>query len=288
VRWLFSAIPYVLAAATIAYGGVDLYRKRNELRKEPLRRAVLALFILIGALTLLSLYHENDEKQKSEHKAEHDIETLKHKVDNATESEKTAIEDQKNNTTVFIAKFGQLSTEVDELKHQVATAELQKKLASVQAELQKTQKAMAPAPKAKLSFTFVPFVNPPIRSDQTVAPVTDVSLPVAGDGSVHVEFTVLNLTQANALNIFLTLGICGGCKFAKEPEGFTKQPGDLDTQRWRAIAVLHEAEHLPPMSVDIVPPSTTPTFTMGIEYRCDTCSLDKEPTLGTVHVLRAE
>jgi len=286
---LINLIPYVLALGAIVLGLVDFFRKREEYKDKRLRRVVLTILSIMGVPTVVSLRLDKNEKEQKDKRGEEALNTLQHKVDSATTAESTAIQDQKNNTTQFLTKFGQLSAEVNELKQQVTTAELQKKLASVQAELQKTQKAMAPAPKAKLTFTFFPFINPTLREDQTsfapVVPVTEVKLPVTADGSVHVEFAVLNLTKANALDIALTLAICDGCKFAKEPEGFTRQPDLPDTDRWRAITAIHASEHVL-MSVDIIPSPTMTNFKIGIQYRCDTCTLDEIPTLGTIHLMR--
>jgi hypothetical protein len=75
---------------------------------------------------------------------------------------------------------------VSDLQTQVATEALQKKLASVQAELQNTQKALAPGPKAELSFSFAPFPNTPFG--QPIVLVTDKTLPLNVDGSVHIDF----------------------------------------------------------------------------------------------------
>ena len=68
-EWLSSAIPYFLAIATIAAGGLDLYHRWGELKEKPLRTLVLILFMLIGLLTLVSLHHDSTEKQKADQKA---------------------------------------------------------------------------------------------------------------------------------------------------------------------------------------------------------------------------
>lgn len=286
----FAWVPYGLIVGTVALGLVEFVRKREEYKNKQLRWTVFAVLVAMGVLTFVSFRHDKIEKEQTDRKADEATKALQAKVDVATAAENAAIQDQKNNTGQFLAKFGQLSAEVNELKQQVTTAELQKKLASVQAELQRTQKAMAPAPKAKLRFTFSPFINPPIYEGQAVVepvvPVTDVELPAAADGSVHVEFSVLNLTEVAALNVSLTLKICDECKFAKEPEGFITQPGEPDTHRMRALPWIHAAERLPPMSVYVIPPPL-PSFKIGIDYRCDTCALDLTPTLGTVYVKRS-
>jgi hypothetical protein len=102
-----------------------------------------------------------------------------------------------------------------------------------------------------------------------------------------VTFTVIDLSEANALNITLTLLICDDCKFAKEPDGFQQLPGDdRNTHRTLKTASLRIAEFASTMTVDIIPPPRALSFTMGIEYRCDTCAVVQTPMIGTVHVRR--
>jgi hypothetical protein len=280
VRW----IPYILAISTIIGGAVDLYLKREEYKSRRLRQGVIFLFILTGLLTIVGLYHENEEKEKASKKAEASNTELKGKMDAAMKAENTAIQDQRNNTEVFARQFKALSVEVGDLKTQVRTEALQKKLDSVQAELLNTQKAMAPGPKATLVFTFFPFTNS--SSFEQSAPVTDINLPIMEDGSVHIEFAIVNFTAVDALNVSINLGIPDGCRFAKEPEGFKKVPGNPDTQRFIALPQIHALEFLRPISTNIVVPGTMSQFSMGITYRCNTCVLTREASLGTVHVTR--
>ncbi len=57
---------------------------------------------------------------------------------------------------------------------------LQKELTSVENELQKTQKALEPGPKAELNFSFSPF-----RKTSPIELVTEKTLPLNADGSIH-------------------------------------------------------------------------------------------------------
>jgi len=277
---LASAIPYVLAIATILAGGLDLYHRWAELREKPLRKLVPILFVLIGLLTLVSLHYDNTEKQK----ADQDIQGLKTQVQVATKAEDTAIRNQKDNTATFLSQFQRLSGEVADLKTKVQTAALQKRLATVQGELEKTQKALAPAPKATLLFSFVPFSNPPLP--QLSVPSTDVTLPVRQDGSVHVQFALINNTAVDALDGDITLQICDHCRFAKEPAGFTTIPGERETQRYMTFDHIFHVSHTVTMDVDVTPLPDAPSFKMGVIYRCRTCVADAGVILGTVYVSR--
>ena len=56
------------------------------------------------------------------------------------------------------------------------------------------------------------------------------------DGSVHIECTVLNVTEVDATNAELQIQICDQCKFAKEPSELTKLPGMRDNQRYLLLS----------------------------------------------------
>jgi hypothetical protein len=171
------------------------------------------------------------------------------------------------------------------LQNQVTSEKLQSKLLGVQSELQKTQKALAPGPKAELSFTFAPFPRnaPP---GQPIVLVTDKALPLNLDGCVHVEFEIVNTTDVDAVDSEVNVQICNGCKYAKEPEGLKKLTGLADTQRHLYMNDLLAKSAYKTLSVDVIPPPLVQSFFVGIEYRCHTCVLPKQPSGGMVHMLR--
>jgi hypothetical protein len=285
----FRLLPYLLAVGTIAAAAVDLYQKREDYKNKRLRQIVIALFILTAVLTIFGLYHDNAEKDTEKQEADKTNKSLQAKVDAANNA-------QKDNTAVFLQQFKDLSGEVGDLKTQVKTDALQKKLDSVQDELLKTQKAMAPAPKADLEFTFVPFKNP--IAPFPMVPSKVVELPVDPDGSVHVDFSVINGTDVTAKDVQITLVICDQCKFAKEVEiyagggtqgatsKFEKMPGEWDTHRYIFFPQIQSASYLPTAQVDIIPPPLAAEFMVGIMPRCSTCVPVRGGNYGTVHVKR--
>jgi hypothetical protein len=235
---------------------------------------VLVVLIFVGVLTFVSLYRDAQNRER----AEGDIHDLKGKVQSSSEA-------QEKNTKLFLGALGQMSNEVSNLKIEVKTEELQKKLASVQADLQKTQKALAPGPKATLTFSFVPFENPPFGSGEPKA-VSETALPLRPDGSVHIEWTILNLTNVEASNIDVNILICTRCKFAKEPDGVAKDPGFAHPETTRLLPVpqIEPKQFFKTISVDVIPPQFASNFTLGFSYRCKTCILEAG-SLGTVHIL---
>ena len=143
----------------------------------------------------------------------------------------TANENQEANTKQFLVAFGKLSRKVSDLQAHIATEEFQRKLASVQTELQNTERALAPAPKARLLFSFFPY-DAGVLGSKPLKPTTDVTLPMSLDRTVHVEFVVLNPTETEAKDGRYAIIICDICKYAKEPQGFTKLDGRSETERY--------------------------------------------------------
>ena len=272
MSWFFNSIPYLLAAGTVTLGLFTLWKEWDEYKNARLRMAAVCVLILVGGLTFVSLYRDNKEKQE----AEKNTKDLEGQV-------KAANDAQTNNTKLFVQSFQDLSNQLTDLKTQAKTAALQKKISDLQTELQNNEKALAPGPKAELTFTFVPFTNPPAR--ESVVPSTEVTLPSNLDGSVHVEFSVLNLTTVDAVDGELTLQLCDQCKFAKEPPEFVKMAGETDLQRHQYFQRIFAEGALHTMSADVIVPTSISNFPIGIIYRCRTCVIPKEPSKGIVHIL---
>lgn len=240
------------------------------------RGAVLILIILFGVGSAVNNYYVNRRATRQQISDQAEIKALKTAVETANHAQET-------NTTQFLAALGTLSSEVRDLQTQVTTEKLQSKLAVVQAELQKTQKALAPGPKAELSFTFVPFPNS--QPGQPIVLVTDKALPLR-DGSVHIEFAIANTTDVDAVDSEVNFQICNGCRYAKEPDGLQKLPGLADNQRYLFMRDLLAKTTYRTLSVDVIPPPLAPSFSVGIEYRCHTCVLSQQPSIGVVHILQ--
>jgi hypothetical protein len=280
--WTVSVIPYLLPVVTLVLGLLTLLKEWEEYKNPRLRIAVGCVLIIVGLLTIMSLYLDFEETRETAGT----ISRLEGQVKGLEGEVKAAHNAQKDNTQLFLESFKKLSAEVSNLQTQVKTEALQKKLATVESELQRTQKALAPGPKAVLVFSFFPFINPPAGSSAPVVPVTDIKLPVLADGSVHVEFTVLNLSDVDALDGSITLQICDDCKFAKEPAGFRKLAGQSDTQRYMEFKRILTRVSLETMTVDVTVPPRFDRFLVGIVYRCRTCVVTEKVSTGTVHLVR--
>jgi hypothetical protein len=241
------------------------------------RGTILGLILLVGIGSAVNNFYTNKRTAAQHTQDQAQITGLKTAVE-------TANQNQQSNTKQFVEAFGKLSQKVSDLQTQVATEALQKKLASVQAELQNTQKALAPGPKAELRFSFAPFPNTPFG--QPIALVTDKTFPLNVDGSVHVDFNIVNTTDVDAVDAEINFQICNECKYAKEPDGLSKLSGLKDTQRYLYMHDLLAKMAYKTLSVDVIPPPLVQGFFVGIEYRCHTCIIPKGPSDGVVHISR--
>jgi hypothetical protein len=274
ISWFFDLVPYILAVGAILLGAAEIIKDWADYKSKWLRMIVAAVFVVVALASIASLHHDRVEKANAAMKSEGDMKTLQGKVDAAKQA-------QEDNTKLFLSSMGKMSDQVSDLRTEVKTEALQKKLASVQAELLKTQRALEPGPKAELSFTFAPYPN--TQSD--VAAVTEITLPRNEDGSVHIEFSILNLSAVDAIGAAINVLICNGCQYAKEPQGLSRLAGMGERARFLSIHQLHAKEAYTTVSIDVIPPPVvTTTFTMGIQYRCNTCVLRKEVLTGTIHI----
>jgi hypothetical protein len=281
MSWFFDAVPYVLAGGAILLGAFEIVKDWKEYKTAWLRMSVSVVFIIVATLAIASLRHDNQEKREAKNKADSDMKALQSKADAATQA-------QAENTRMYVESFTKMSGQISDLKAEVKTEALQKRLAAVQADLLKTQKAMEPGPRAELTFTFAPYSNPAPPGVPTL--VKEVTAPLNSDGSIHIEFSIVNITDVDAIDNAINLVICEQCKYAKEPVNFEKIPGFGEEIRFLKVTV-HAKEALQTTSLDIIPPARAgvTNIEVGFMYRCRTCVLHtgKAPgTTGIIHIVR--
>jgi len=115
----------------------------------------------------------------------------------------------------FLRQFSEMSERVSGLQTAMRTADLQTEAERLRSDLEATRKAME-VQKATLSFSFVP-------DDGSVTHFLSLNLV---DGVVRVPFTVLNATDADALEGSIDLKACDGCKIVGNPDGYTRLNGE--------------------------------------------------------------
>lgn len=270
----FGSVPYLLSLGTILLGLFEIIKDREDYKKARLSRPVAVIFVIVGALQIVSLRRDAQDRRD----AEKNISDLAGQV-------KAANKAQTDNTALYVDSFGKMSDKLSGLEVEVRTDALQKKIGTLQSELQNTEKALAPGARAQLSFTFLPLTKAPLG--ETQAFLTSREVVPAADGTVHLEFTVANNTEVDALDGDLSLFICEYCKYAKEPELFTKLPTGTLQERTYHFSQILARTIFAPMSVDVLPPPFARSFTLGVMYRCRTCVLPKSAKgiEGTVQIL---
>ena len=272
---IVSLINYLVLLAVAFLAIAEFIKDRKAYKSPKLRFGVLTFIVLVTILSIVNLYLTNRQGDRERHRAE--AEKAEAKQDQAR------LEGElKGGQDTAVKAIKDLNLEVADLKSKIRTEELKKQLVHTEAELQATQKALAPGPKASLTFTFAPFVDSPIG--QEFHPVREVILGRKVNLSIHVEFAVINLTDVTADDIELTVIVCDACKFAKEPEGFEKTNNISDNQRIRSLARLLPQTFSPNFSADVSVPPSIRTFRFGISYRCKTCDLPRSVLGGTVHI----
>jgi hypothetical protein len=289
--WLFrSLIPYATFTlpSVIAFGNL-LSKDWRNYKPEWARWLLLVVVVVAGGAAIYVQIGQHNEKLEATRQNQANIDGLRGQI-------KAAQTAQENNTRQFLLQFQDLSEKLRVLETNAATKEdraeivkLNAQLKIAETELQNTQKALAPSAKATLAFTFVPFKNSPPPAP--MVPNTDVELPLNADGTVHVEFSVLNLTDVPAPNTNIDFVICDQCKFASElrtptaMRTFDKLPGNPDTYR-HTVVDFPPVTFLTTIQADIIPPPAASKFDVGILYRCNTCVVAKEVKLATVHIVR--
>ena len=274
----FAVLPYglVIIPSLIALGTI-FFKDWDDYKSKWMRWMLVVLVVSACSIGIGYQVIQRQEKAATATLNQANIDGLQDQVAAVQKA-------QDDNTKQFLGSFKKLSDEVSALETKVATEELRAELAMVKGELQKTQAALAPPPKAKLNFSFAPFTNPPLG--QPFTPVTAVTLPVEADGSVNVRFSVLNLTDVHAVDGELTLQICDQCRFAKEPASFTKLEGQSDTKRYMAFDRILAGVAFRILTADVIAPANAGSFTIAINYRCRTCVLNKASLRGIVHIRR--
>ena len=196
---------------------------------------------------------------------------------------------QRDNTQLFLGSLQDLDGKVNELQTKIATEPLRRELASakeniasVTAELQKTEAALAPAPKAALLFSLPGFQYSP--TDKTYTPVLRMGLDPTADGVVTVPINIINTTETDALQGHINFFICDGCKYAKEPLGMTKILGTIEQLRDLAFPQILAADAAHDINIDIIVPKGVRSFEVAVMYRCHTCILDREGSKAVINV----
>jgi flagellar basal body-associated protein FliL len=277
LSYIFVLLPSFLAAGTIRF------KDWNNYRPHWIRWAIIGVIAVSAVLGLIYQHGQRLEKASTAEENRRNLQLFQAQALAAQNQTLAAQQAQAANTKQYVDALQTFSTKISDLQTKAATEELQKQLAVVKGELENTQKMLQPAPKAELTFTFCPYPRTPLQS-VPVTPITSVTLPQQPDGSVHVQFEVLNNSEVDANDGIIVLYISDACKFAKEPQKFTRVEGTTDNQRLLQFAQIPALTTSFSMTADVIPPPFGNKFAIGILFRCKTCILTKALSQGIVTV----
>jgi hypothetical protein len=273
IRAYASPLILTIIALIAVWKDEKEYKKRaHEGRKGGLVGTVKRNFLLIVyGVTIVAFFLGVLDIHSTRHQA------IKDKSD--AQAEKSASEKQiKDLETVvktgndllgqqrkdFLEQFSEMSSRVTELESSIKTADLREEAAQLRTDLESTRKTME-IPKATLSFSF---------AQDSESNTNLINLNIA-NGVVHVPFTIINGSDADALEGSISLRVCDGCKIVGDPDGYQKIAGEDDRERSMSFQHIFANSKAPRSEVSITPPAGADAFQVGIVYRCRTCVLIK-------------
>ncbi len=215
----------------------------------------------------------DNKKSDEKHKVERDSDKLQ--IAGLNQTIETEI---KNNETQYARhqqELHRLQDQLSDLKKDIATEELRKKMTALQGRL---DKALVPTPTAVLEPSFWTI-------EKFVEPISETTVKLGTANFATVEFYVFNKSDVVALNGGVHLRICMACKFAKEPQEFHKIPGSPDWDRQYDFQHIYPHAGLQKLSADIIPPPGSESFQIEVMAVCDTCP-PQEPRKFKVNVHR--
>jgi hypothetical protein len=259
---------YIPNVATVILAMLQLAKDWGAHQTTWRRATVLCLIVLLGAGGGINTYYSskkasalraedqrNASKQHSEDRQQ--IAGLQKAVEAANAA-------QESDTKQFLLSFSSLLQKVGDLQSQVKTAGLQKEAAQLRAELESTQRSLAPQ-KAELESTLA---EP--KDTLEGLGVKGVFARRAPDGTITFTVYVVDNSLVQAKNGSIFLRICEACMFSEEPARFTRPVGAEAYDREMIFqAISARAAIAVPLRVQ--PPALAHQFTVAVTMRCENC-----------------
>lgn len=256
-------ITYFFTIATLIYGALALYKEWNDHKSSWLKQCAYIGYFLIGIGSLFQVYADKMEKIKTESQNQH----------------------QKEQLDVANSKLEVMSEKISELRSEIKTEALQKKLSMVERELSRTQTALAPKPKARLQFSLERLSNAEDLTENSGKMIA--RNPLNPDGSVDFELVVFNSHFVDANDVLLNVEICDQCKFKSIPAGYKKLETFNDRAVESRLGNIHAAMKIEPVKFSVYPPMATAKFIqIAVKYRCTTCLNNKVFSSGFVEIIQ--
>ncbi len=269
-------LPYVsVIGTTLIAAGQVIFKDWNNYRPKWTTYFLLACIAAAATLGVYWQYDQLADRRAQERAAQAEKAASDARV-------KAAEKAQADNTERYVSSFETLNTQINDLKTKVATKELQDQLAKTQGELEKTRNALATPPPVKLVASLKEFGI--FTKNPTLESVSSLTLPVDEEGVVKVPLFIYNPESRAAEKGEITVEICTGCKFAKEPAGFKKIPNDMETRRQFSFDHINGTTQISDLMLEVKPPSDAARFMVGLIVKCTTCDSPNDITKFTISI----
>src|SRR5882724_6049542 len=255
------AVPSVIAVISLAK---ESQEKKDE---HPRRwhwhtRLVLSLIGLVVGLVLAIRGETSKLKSESTHRTER--ESDKQQITKLQQSVEIQIQNNDKQYERHQTELHNLQDQLIDLKKDIATEDLRKKMGILQGQL---DKALADKPKAKLETSF-------FLEDDTGDPILHERYVPVENNIAKFDFTIENHSPVFAKDIGLWIRICDACKFHSEPKNFVHVAGARESER------LFRGFDLPPgaryekLTAEIEVAPGYDKAAVGTQYRCVDCVIE--------------
>jgi hypothetical protein len=265
--WAVVALLFTSIIAVIA-----IYREKPDDNAEQLllkRRAKPILYALTGLALFAGvsqIWRTDRENQNNEKKRSQERETDKQQIAGLQQSVGTLKESNQSQYDRNLAELHTLQKQLNDIKIDKASEELRKKIAALEAQL---DKSMAPKPKAKLDFSFY-------ENNMKIGEIHKSKyIPVEGE-VVPFSFVVENNSPVSATGVSVWVRICLECKFHREPPGSRKVPGAQEFEREYSGIDVPAGVAYQKMDVEIELPRRFNRLPVSFDYRCNECETTGE------------
>jgi hypothetical protein len=244
------------------------YKERSQKWGKPAQVLLLIAIIVLLPLSLMDTHYRRKGDYETKERLNTQIENLR--------------DDNKASAKEFASSFSTLYGKFSDLQAKVETGQLLKIDPNLAKEIGETKKELAQAeaklnqPKAVLVASFpVDFL--------TQVPISSISIPRSSP--ISVTLNIVNTSDVNALNGYVTVEICRGCKFHSEPKNTKPVAGQSPLQRNIEFQHIFGKTALAAITLDIdTPLDGSTSVEISVTSVCETCGVSPTQDLW-VHLI---
>jgi hypothetical protein len=256
---------------------VDRVKGLGNFARKTIIGLLLLFTILVAGFGILDIHSGRVASAEAAAKAKSDKQTSDALIGSLQTQVGGLRQDGVTNARTFTDSFSRLNDKFSDLQAKVRNQDLIDQLASTEAELQATQKGLAPKPKAILESTFagIPVEKMPLR-------ITEAKVE---NGVVSVHLTIYNPSEVDGLNGGLKVAICESCKFSEEPAQFTHVLDDTSQTRELDFQHVFAKSKIPTITIKFSVPDGAASVQLGTLVICETCDRKREEAF-TIRLIR--